>query len=44
MKKLVSVVLVLVMLLALGAVAFADSGIVITKHPTNEVRTIGGTA
>ena len=44
MKKLVSVVLVLVMLLALGAVAFADSGIVITKNPTNEYRTIGGTA
>ena len=44
MKKAVSVVLVLVMLLALGAVAFADSGIVITKNPTNECRTIGGTA
>ena len=44
MKKIVSVVLVLVMVLALGATAFADSGIVITKQPTNEVRCIGGTA
>ena len=44
MKKAVSVVLVLVMVLTLGVTAFADSGIMITKHPTNEVRTAGGTA
>ena len=44
MKKLVSAVLVLVMVLALGATAFADSGIYIAKNPTDEVRTAGGTA
>ena len=44
MKKLVSVVLVLVMVLALGATAFADTGIYVTKNPTDEVRTAGGTA
>lgn len=44
MKKTVSVILVLVMVLALGAVAFADSGIMITKNPTDEVRSAGGTA
>ena len=44
MKKAVSVLLVLVMILALGAVAFADSGITVTKHPTSEVRTAGATA
>ena len=44
MKKTVSVILVLVMVLALGAVAFADSGIMITKNPTDEVRSSGGSA
>ena len=44
MKKAVSVILVLVMILALSAVAFADSGITVTKNPTNEVRTAGATA
>ena len=44
MKKLISIVLVLVMVLALGAVAFADSSIYVTKHPTDEVRSAGGTA
>ena len=44
MKKLVSVVLVLVMVLALGATAFADTGIYVSKNPTDEVRTAGGTA
>ena len=44
MKKLVSVVLVLVMVLALGVTAFADTGIYVTKHPTDEVRAAGGTA
>ena len=44
MKKLVSVVLVLVMVLALGATAFADTGIYVSKNPTDEVRAAGGTA
>ena len=44
MRKLVSVVLVLTLVLALGATAFADSGIYITKNPTDEARTAGGTA
>lgn len=44
MKKFTSVVLVLVLVLALGATAFADSGIYITKNPTDEVRSAGGTA
>ena len=42
MKKTVSVVIVLVMLLALGAVAYADYGILVTKHPTDETRAEGG--
>ncbi len=44
MKKTVSVLLVLVLVLALGATAFADSGIYITKNPSDEVRSAGGTA
>ena len=44
MKKIVSVILVLVLVLALGATAFADSGVPITKNPTDEVRSAGGTA
>ncbi len=44
MKKFVSAVLVLVMVLALGATAFADTGIYVTKNPTDEVRAEGGTA
>ena len=44
MKKTVSVVIVLVMLLALGAVAYADYGILVTKHPTDETRAEGETA
>ena len=44
MKKTVSLVLVLVMMLALGAVAYADYGILVTKHPTDETRTEGETA
>ena len=44
MKKVVSVVLVLVLVLALGAVAHADFGIVVTKHPTDETRAVGETA
>ena len=44
MKKLTAIVLALVMVLALTAAAFADSGIVITKNPTDESRTSGTTA
>ena len=44
MKKTVSVIVVLVMLLALSAVAYADYGILVTKHPTDETRTEGETA
>ncbi len=44
MKKTVSVVIVLVMLLALGAVAYADYGILVTKHPTDETHAEGETA
>ena len=44
MKKIVSVILVLVLALALGATAFADSGVPITKNPTDEARSAGGTA
>ena len=44
MKKLTTIILVLVMVLALTAGAFADSGIVVTKNPTDENRTVGGTA
>ena len=44
MKKAVSTVLVLVLVLALGGVAHAAFGIVVTKHPTDEPRAVGGTA
>ena len=44
MKKIVSVILVLVLALALGATAFADSGVPITKNHTDEARSAGGTA
>ena len=44
MKKLISVTLILMLVLALGCTAFADSGVPITKNPTDEVRSAGGTA
>ena len=45
MKKLISVVLVLVLVLSIGTMAFADSkAINITKSPTDEVRLAGGIA
>ncbi len=44
MKRIVSALLILVLVLALGAIAYADYGIVVTKHPTDETRTAGGTA
>ena len=44
MKKIVSVILVLVLALTLGANTFADSGVPITKNPTDEARSAGGTA
>ena len=44
MKKTVSLILVLVLVLALSASAFADFGIVVTKHPTDETRAAGETA
>ena len=44
MKKIVSVILVLVLALTLGATAFADSGVPITKNPTDEARSADGTA
>ena len=45
MKKLVSVVLVLVLVLSVGTLAFADSKTAnITKSPTDEVRYVGDTA
>ena len=45
MKKLVSVVLVLVLVLSVGTMAFADSKTAnITKSPTDEVRYVGDTA
>ena len=45
MKKLVSVLLVLVLVLSVGTLAFADSGAVhVTKSPTDEVRFVGDTA
>ena len=33
MKKAVSVILVLILVLSLGASAFADYGILVTSHP-----------
>ena len=45
MKKLISVVLVLVLVLSVGTMAFADSKTAnITKSPTDEVRYVGDTA
>ena len=45
MKRLISVVLVLVLVLSVGTMAFADSkAINITKNPTDEVRLAGGIA
>lgn len=44
MKKAVSVFLVLILVLALGAVAYADYGIVVTKHPADESHAVGETA
>ena len=45
MKKLISVVLVLVLVLSVGTLAFADSKTAnITKSPTDEVRYVGDTA
>ena len=42
MKKIISVVLILVLVLSVGTMAFADSSAVsITKNPTDEVRFIG---
>ena len=45
MKKLVSVVLILVLVFSVGTMAFADSSAVnITKNPTDEVRFVGDNA
>ena len=45
MKKLISVVLILVLVLSVGTMAFADGkAINITKNPTDEVRLAGGIA
>ena len=45
MKRLISVVLVLVLVLSVGTMAFADSKTAnITKSPTDEVRYVGDTA
>ena len=45
MKKLISVVLVLVLVLSVGTLAFADNKTAnITKSPTDEVRYVGDTA
>ena len=45
MKKLISVVLVLVLVLSVGTLAFADNKTAnITKSPTDEVRYVGGIA
>ena len=45
MKRLISVVLVLVLVLSVGTMAFADNkAINITKSPTDEVRYVGDTA
>ena len=45
MKKLVSVVLALVLVLSVGTMAFADSNAVtVTKSPTDEVRFVGDNA
>ena len=45
MKRLISVVLVLVLVLSVGTLAFADNkAINVTKSPTDEVRLAGGIA
>jgi hypothetical protein len=45
MKRLISVVLILVLVLSVGTLAFADSKTAnITKSPTDEVRYVGDTA
>ncbi len=45
MKKLVSVVLVLVLVLSVGTLAFADNSAVhVTKNPSDEVRFVGDNA
>ena len=45
MKKTISVVLILVLVLSVGTMAFADSSAVsITKNPTDEVRFVGDNA
>ena len=44
MKKTFSVILVLVLVVALSTCAYADYGIVVTKHPTDETRAVGETA
>ena len=45
MKKLISVVLVLALVLSVGTLAFADNNTVnITKNPTDEVRFVGENA
>ena len=45
MKKLISFVLILVLVLSVGALAFADrDALCITKNPADKVRTAGDTA
>ena len=45
MKKLVSAILILVLVLSVSTIAFADdNGVMITKTPTDEYRPAGGTA
>ena len=45
MKKLVSVMLILVLVLSVGTMAFADNNAVtVTKSPTDEVRFVGDNA
>ena len=43
MKRAVSAALVLILVLSLGANAFADYGILVTKHPTNGICMAGET-
>ena len=45
MKKMISIVLILVLVLSVGTMAFADSNaFTITKNPTDEVRFVGDNA
>lgn len=44
MKKLVSAILVVVLVLALGAAAYADYGIVVTRNPVSGTFAAGETA